>query len=165
MDSQGLAPTRILHEITNQQVYDDRCHGQTVCIISFIPNIYDSSTVERNNYLTTLSEVYRKHFDEPFTFFWLQAGDQLDLERKLNLGFGFPAIIAVSPRKHKIAYMKSSFDGVSIDLFLKDLLIGKSSLEGLHVGMKFQKSKAWDGKDAPIIEEYYDIDDDEQIEE
>jgi len=67
-----------------------------VCIITFLPNIYESSASERNEYLDMLVEVANVNRKKPFVFFWLQAGDQLDLERSLNLGFGYPAVIAAS---------------------------------------------------------------------
>ena len=44
-----------------------------------------------------LKKVAKKNRKQPFVWFWLSAGDQLDLERDLNLGFGFPAAIAISP--------------------------------------------------------------------
>lgn len=37
-----------IHEIYNQKVYDNNCNGQRICIISFLPNIYDSNANERN---------------------------------------------------------------------------------------------------------------------
>jgi protein disulfide-isomerase A6 len=43
-----------IHEIFNQKVYDENCKGQTVCIISFLPNIYDSNAIERNQYIKTI---------------------------------------------------------------------------------------------------------------
>jgi hypothetical protein len=33
----------------------------------------------------------------------------MDTERQLNLGFGFPAVVAISPSKNKITTMKASF--------------------------------------------------------
>jgi len=75
------------------------------------------------------------------------------------MGFGFPAVIAVSTRKHKYSMMRSSFSEKSVGKFLNDLLIGRASLEGMHVAMKFSDSVAWDGLDAKIEEEYYDFDD------
>ena len=64
--------------------------------MSFLPNIYDSNAKERKGYLSTINAVAKKNRKSPFRWFWLQAGDQLDLERELNLGFGFPAAIAIS---------------------------------------------------------------------
>ena len=64
-------------------------------------------------------------------WFWLSAGDQLDLERDLNLGFGFPAVVAISPSKKMIATMKSSFSEENVNTFVNDLLIGRGGLENL----------------------------------
>jgi len=40
-----------IHELVNQKIYDSRCSGQVICIISFLPNIYDSNAAQRNAYL------------------------------------------------------------------------------------------------------------------
>jgi protein disulfide-isomerase A6 len=40
-----------IHEIVNQAVYDENCSGATVCVISILPNIYESNAAERNQYL------------------------------------------------------------------------------------------------------------------
>ena len=68
-----------------------------ICIINFLPNIYDSNAKERKGYLEMIKKVAKSNRKQPFKFFWLQAGDQLDTERMLNLGFGFPAVVAISP--------------------------------------------------------------------
>lgn len=62
-----------------------------------MPNIYDSNAKERNDYIESIKTVAKKNRKHPFAFFWLQAGDQLDTERAMNLGFGFPAVVAISP--------------------------------------------------------------------
>ena len=98
-----------LHELFKQKVYTENCQGTVICVVTFMPNIYDSSTEERNGYLDLLMKVAKHQRKQPFEFFWLQSGDQLDLERKLNLGFGYPAIIAISPAKSVFATMRGSF--------------------------------------------------------
>lgn len=70
-----------VHEIVKQGVYDDNCQGPVVCVLSFLPNIYDSNAKERKGYLSTINAVAKKNRKAPFRWFWLQAGDQLDLER------------------------------------------------------------------------------------
>lgn len=40
-----------IHEIVNQKVFDDNCQGATVCVITILPNIYESNAAERNTYL------------------------------------------------------------------------------------------------------------------
>ncbi len=65
-----------------------------------------------------LKKVAKQQRSNPFVFFWLQAGDQLDLERKLNLGFGYPAVIAISPHKKMIAVNKGVFSQEGVSGFL-----------------------------------------------
>ena len=94
-----------LIQITNQTSFDSKCKGSLICIISFLPNIYDTNAKERNSLLTIAKLATTKFAKKPFVHFWIQAGDQLDLERDLNLGFGFPAVIAIAPKKKLIGVL------------------------------------------------------------
>ena len=103
--------------------------------------------------------VAKKNRRNPFKWFWLQAGDQLDTERQLNLGFGFPAVVAISPQKKMTATMRGSFSTNNLNDFLSDLLIGRGGLTNLAGEFKLKKAEKWDGKDAPPLEEddsYYE---------
>jgi len=146
-----------VYELNKQKVYTENCQGQTVCVVSFLPNIYDSNAQQRNDYISMLKKVAKANRRNPFKFFWLSAGDQLDLERDLNLGYGFPAVVAIAPHKSKIGYQRGAFNQEGVDEFLKGLLAGRVTLEDLRSDMKFKKVDKWDGEDAPVIEEvYYD---------
>ena len=123
-----------------------------ICIITFLPNIYDSNSNERNAYLETITKVAKKNRRHPFVFFWLQAGDQLDTERELNLGFGFPAVVGISPNKSKISTMKAAFDEDKLADFLSDLISGRAALDDLKKQPSFKKADKWDGNDAPPLE-------------
>ena len=139
-------------------MYNEECKGPVICIISFLPNIYDSNAKERKGYLDTIKKVAKTQRSSPFKWFWLQAGDQLDTERQLNLGFGFPAVVAISPSKKMTATMRSSFSDSNIKDFCGDLLIGKGGLSKLAGAINLKKAEKWDGKDAPPLTEdtYYD---------
>jgi protein disulfide-isomerase A6 len=111
-----------------------------------------------------IMKVAKKNRKHPFKWFWLSAGDQLDLERDLNLGFGFPAVVAISPQKKMIATMRGSYAKDNVSSFLQDLLIGKGGLSKLDKEFKVKKADKWDGKDAPIIEEEpLDLDDHDDL--
>ena len=142
-----------VHEVIKQSVYDDNCKGPVICVIAFLPNIYDSNAKERNNYINVFKKVAKKNRKHSFNWFWLQAGDQLDLERDLSLGFGFPAVVAVSPTKKMIATMRSSFSADHLNEFLGDLLIGRGGLAQLPGAIKIKKAEAWNGEDAPPLED------------
>jgi len=62
-------------EIYNQNIYDENCKGKKICVITFVPNIYDTNKDERNKLLGTLKAVAKKNRKSPLTFFWLQAGE------------------------------------------------------------------------------------------
>lgn len=142
-----------LFEIYNQKIYDENCQGTVICIVNFLPNIYDSNAKERKDYISKIMEAAKANRKHPFKWFWLSAGDQLDLERDLNLGFGFPAVVAISPQKKMIATMRGGYSVKDIKQFCSDLMTGRSRLEDLKKKMVFKKVDKWDGKDAPVIEE------------
>jgi protein disulfide-isomerase A6 len=129
-----------------------------ICILSFLPNIYDSNANERNGYLQSIATVAQRNRRHPFQFFWLQAGDQMDTERQLNLGFGFPAVVAISPNKSKFAILKGSFSEDKLGDFLSDLMSGKVSLDDLKAKLAIKKADKWDGKDAKPLEEVLNSD-------
>ena len=64
LDKADIVPE--IHELISQKVYDNICQGQTICIITFLPNIYDSNAAERNGYLETLQKVSKKNRRHPF---------------------------------------------------------------------------------------------------
>ena len=120
-----------------------------------MPNIYDSNAVERKGYLETMLKVAKHQRKQPFVFFWVQSGDQLDLERKMNLGFGYPAVVAISPSKQVFATMRGSFSYDNMNEFLVKVMTGSAPTDKLPMGgIEIRKADKWDGLDAkPIIEE------------
>jgi len=139
-------------EITNHEVFNNECTSG-VCLVAFLPNIYESNAETRKEYIQRLKETAKSTLGKPFVFFWAQAGDNIDLENNLGLGFGFPAIIAISPQKNKFGVMKGAFNEKGVKSFVDGLLIGKTPLGPLPANFKFKKVSAWDGKDAPPLEE------------
>jgi hypothetical protein len=77
----------------------------------------------------------------------------MDTERQLNLGFGFPAVVAISPNKNKFAILKGSFSEDKLGDFLSDLMSGKVSLDDLKTKLAIKKADKWDGNDAKPLEE------------
>jgi protein disulfide-isomerase A6 len=91
-------------------------------------------------------------------FFWLQAGDQLELERHLGLGFGFPAVVAISPSKNLFATMRSAFDAENVSIFMTKTVTGSTPFDPIPKSLlRVKKASKWNGKDAsPIGEDSYD---------
>ena len=150
LENTDIEPT--VHELTSQQVFDAECTSG-VCVVAFLPNIYESSAAARNEYLESLKKAAKAVVAKPFTFFWLQSGENIDLENNLGLGFGFPAVVAISPQKKQYGVMKGAYSEEGLKDFINGLMIGKTVLSALPNNFKFKKVSAWDGKDAPPIEE------------
>lgn len=75
-----------------------------------------------------IEKVAANNRNTRFKWFWLSAGDQMDLERQLNLGFGFPAFLVISPEKQLMATLKLAFTEDNIDSFVKSILSGGADL-------------------------------------
>jgi protein disulfide-isomerase A6 len=102
---------------------DETCVERVgVCILTFLPHILDSSASERNTYLDLLKDVSKSSRGKQIYFLWGQGGDYYDFEQKLNLSFGYPAIVAVSFGKKKYAVFRQSFTAPNIKNFVSSMV-------------------------------------------
>ncbi len=147
-------------QLTSEEVLKDVCGDRVgICVITFLPNIVDSSAKERNKYLDIIKEATKKNRGKPLYYLWAQGGDHFDFEDKLHLGFGYPAVIAVNYKKKMYSVCRSSFNKENLANFISNLLLGKEHLNKLPEGIKIKKVDAWDGKDyVPPKEENLDDD-------
>ena len=67
-----------LPEFTSQEVLEEHCSGNAICVVSFLPHIYDSQKKGREKYFETL-EKSSKAARGPFRFGWIQGTDQIAL--------------------------------------------------------------------------------------
>lgn len=100
-----------LEQLVNSEIFRESCLDfNGVCIIAFLPHIYDSSSEERNKYIETVREVGLSYKSKPFSFLWSQGGDHLELEEQFNAnGSGYPSVLALSVKKNLYTIMKASF--------------------------------------------------------
>jgi protein disulfide-isomerase A6 len=157
IDATGSA--KPIAEITTKDIFADECsedwHG--ICVLAFLPNILDDQSDKRNARLEQMMAA-RSKVGRTFRFMWVAGGENYETEEKLGLGFGYPALVAVSPSKKRFAVMKGKFEAGEIEAFLNGVLRGKeSTAEVKPWPMKFVKVPPWDGKDAaPPVEEDLD---------
>jgi protein disulfide-isomerase A6 len=139
-----------LTEITSAAVFADECSDDLVgiCVLGFLPSILDDQSAKRNARLEQLMTA-RKKVGRTFRFMWLAGGENYELEEKLGLGFGYPALVAISPSKKRFSVMKGKFEAGEIESFLNGVVRGKEQTAEIKTWpMKFVKVPAWDGKDA-----------------
>lgn len=151
----GEKPDRVL-QLINDAEFREHCETRT-CVLAFLPHILDATAKGRNADLKTLDTVFKKAKADghPVGFMWSQGGDQFEVEEKLQLQFGFPAVVAINVKKERFGIHRGTFDKDSLSSFLGSMMIGRVPLQPIPKGLKFSKSDPWDGKDgaAPVEEE------------
>lgn len=150
----GGATVEKVEQLVNDEDWKAHCEGRT-CVVAFLPHILDDFAQGRNGNLKVLDEAFRasKKDGKNIGFLWSQGGDQFEVEEKLGLQFGFPAVIAINFAKAKFGIHRGTFSKDQISQFLTSLSRGGVPLAPLPAGLKADKVKPWDGKDAPPPEE------------
>lgn len=141
-----------VEQLLNDEDWRAHCEDRT-CIVSFLPHIYDDGKAGRDANLKKLNDALTaaKKDGKNMGFLWSQGGDQFELEEKLGLQFGFPAVIAVNFKKDRFGIHRGTLDQVS--QFMTSLSRGGVPLAPFPQGAKAVKAEAWDGKDAKPPEE------------
>lgn len=145
----GMTVEKVEH-LLNDADWKAHCEGRT-CVVAFLPHILDDFAKGRNANLKILDEAMKaaKKDGKNIGFLWSQGGDQFEMEEKLGLQFGFPAVIAVNFAKGKFGIHRGTFSKDQISQFLTSLSRGGVPLAPIPTGVQASKADPWDGKDAP----------------
>eukprot|EP01054_Gregarina_sp_Poly1_P005357 Gregarina_sp_Poly_1__5356@NODE_282_length_10089_cov_123_197964_g244_i0_p4_GENE_NODE_282_length_10089_cov_123_197964_g244_i0NODE_282_length_10089_cov_123_197964_g244_i0_p4_ORF_typecomplete_len289_score51_05Thioredoxin/PF00085_20/3_8e30Thioredoxin/PF00085_20/73Thioredoxin_6/PF13848_6/0_056Thioredoxin_6/PF13848_6/7_5e07TraF/PF13728_6/1_2e08TraF/PF13728_6/2_9e02Thioredoxin_2/PF13098_6/0_00013Thioredoxin_2/PF13098_6/3_5e03Thioredoxin_8/PF13905_6/0_0053Thioredoxin_8/PF13905_6/19Thioredoxin_8/PF13905_6 len=136
-------------QLLDQEQFDQECASK-LCFVSFLPNIFDSSAKERKSYLKTLRNLAVSKADLPIKYFWIEAGNSLELERALRLEFGWPATIVVNKAKGFYTTHRGGFKEADLSSFVDRVTTGRVSGDALPPALpNLPKMEKWDGKDAP----------------
>ena len=147
-------------QLVNNDILKDTCEDRTgICILVLLPHIADSSANERNKYLDYVKNCKKENIGKPIFYLWAQGGDYFDLEDKLHLGFGYPAVVAINFNKKKYAVCRKAFTKENLSEFISGLLRGRESLMNLPELPKLKNRDLWDGKDASKVEVEKEADD------
>jgi len=146
----GQKPDRVM-QLVNDAEFRENCETRT-CVLAFLPHILDGGAAARNEFLQAVQAVFKKAKADghPVGFMWLQGGDQFEIEEKMALSFGFPAVVAVNVKKERYGIHRGKFDKDSLGQFLSQMMIGRVPLQTLPKGLKWAKSDVWDGKDGAM---------------
>jgi len=142
-----------VEQLLNDEDWRAHCEART-CVVAFLPHIFDDQAEGRNKNLKMMDAALQasKKAGKNIGFLWSQGGDQFELEEKLGLQFGFPAVIAVNFGKDRFGVHRGTMD--KIGEFLLSLGRGGVPLGPIPKSAKADKAHPWDGKDAaPPAEE------------
>jgi len=141
-------PVLKVDQLAGTELFDDYCIKQKgLCLISFLPHIYDASAEERNSHIGMLQEVQKSNRMNPISIVWSQGGDQYEFEESLSLGSGYPSLVAIHAGKMKYAVMKGAFSKKNIDSWINSLVSGREALFDLRSLPKVKDIERWDGQD------------------
>ncbi|CAH2059702.1 unnamed protein product [Thlaspi arvense] len=141
-------------ELTGPDVMEQKCGSAAICFVSFLPDILDSKAEGRNKYLEMLLSVAEKFKKHPYSFVWVAAVTQPDLEKRVSVGgYGYPAMVAMNVKKGVYTPLKSAFELPHLLEFVKDAQAGGKGNLPMNGTPEIVETKAWDGKDGEVIEE------------
>lgn len=153
---------------------EGECMKAPLCVIAFLPNLYDCSAQCRKQYLSLLREEATGEsgtgYGRGWQFFWLEgaSSDQMiRLEEDLGVGpgVGYPNLVVVNGKREKYAPFRGSFSKAGLKDFLKGIIYGGKGASPLYplppLEKLLQKLKEsskdsiaeWDGNDAPPLPE------------
>lgn len=95
-----------------------------------------------------IDDVRKKFQGKPFNFLWSQGGDQFDWEDSMNLGFGYPAVVALTVGKKKFATMRSAWSKEKLESFVNGLAMNREYFSDMREVPKLKKATAWKAEEA-----------------
>lgn len=157
------APAPEVVELLNQANLEEACDKKQICLIAFMPQLFDCQSKCRNNYIALMKKLGEKYKRHQWAWLWTESAKHGELENALSVGgFGYPALVAVNSRKGKYVLLRGSFSENGINEFLRELSVGRGQTQQLANSKLPSVSEvvAWDGKDAKMeVEEDINLDD------
>ncbi|CAN1220031.1 Protein disulfide isomerase-like 2-3 [Linum perenne] len=149
----NVAPPEVT-ELTGPDVMEEKCGSAAICFVSFLPDILDSKAEGRKKYLDQLLSIAEKFRRSPYSYVWVAAGKQPNLETAVGVGgYGYPALVALNLKKAVYAPLKSAYELQHITEFVKEAGRGGKGNLPIQAMPEIVKTEPWDGKDGEIIEE------------
>lgn len=136
-------------------MFESSCGGGRICVIAFLPHILDSGKAGREAYVSQLQAIAQKFKAKRFTYLWSEGTAQPELESVLELGFGYPALVAVNVDKKVFSTLRGAYNDAGIREYLADMSRGSPLPPLPHI----QTVESWDGEEAPVVEEEFSLED------
>ncbi|KAK9811676.1 hypothetical protein WJX72_008165 [[Myrmecia] bisecta] len=164
----AMRPAPEVRELASQEAFNSQCLGggdaaaqQQLCLLAFLPHILDSGAKGRHAYIKVLQSVADKFKDRQFSYHWVEGGKQPALEANLEVGgYGYPALIALSPNKMVYASLRSAFETGHIKEFINNLGKTERVVPITDELASVQSTEPWDGKDAAVeLEDEFSLED------
>lgn len=147
----------VIKQVVDSETFEDVAQSKLTAIL-FLPHILDSQAEGRNAYLANFEEVAKNFRTMPFSFAWIEANAQPDLENIVSVNGNFPTVVVMNMEKKMYAAMKVSWSVKNIKNFIQGVLSGTEKSSALSSIPTINKSEPWDGKDAVMEVEEMSLD-------
>lgn len=148
-----------VNQIVDQAAFKEQCEDNQLCILGFLPSIYDDGKEGREANIAILRSAVAKASGATFGAGWVEAGAQENLESMFRIG-GYPAVVLISHKKKTASVFNGAFDKKRLSTFVQMLGGGKSSRRvKIKKWPSVKTGEKWDGGEAPVIEEEFSLED------
>lgn len=135
-------------QLTSASVFKKNCNNAQICVLAFLPRLYDCRLECRKRYIDRLKKISASFTSKSWAYLWSEIRAQPDIEKDLDINDS-PALVAVNVRKKAYSRMQAAFSEEDITDFLKGISYGKGQ-SALIKNLEFpsvKKIAAWDGSD------------------
>lgn len=155
---ENLPPPEVA-QVLDQDSFDKGCSSKQICVVAFLPSIFDSGAAGRNKEIEAFQNAATAYRKRPFGWLWAEAGEQDKLEAAVEVGgFGYPALVAINHKKEKFSVLKGSFSEEGIKSFMGSLVVGRQRTVPLSTVAEINTVDPWDGEDGKLeYEEEFDL--------
>ena len=121
LDKTGIPPK--IEQVTDNNLFTDLCsQSGKICVIMFVPHIYDTSAKERNKLIELFTNISKNFRGKPITFGWSEGGSQSALETSLEINSVYPSVALLSGEKKIYSVLKVSWSEKNVQSFINGVL-------------------------------------------
>ncbi|XP_078069711.1 protein disulfide-isomerase A6-like [Mustelus asterias] len=107
-------------KMVSEETLKATCDHQLLCIIAALPNISETGSSGRSDYLNLLVKMADKYKKKKWGWLWTESLAHPKLENALSIvDLMYPTIIAIDARKRKKVLLKGSFNEPGIAEFFR----------------------------------------------
>lgn len=145
-------------EMVSQQGFDAACKDNTLCILGFLPAIFDDGKAGREENIALLQDVVAGATGASFGTGWISGGSQPQLEDALGVSQNYPALVLINHKKGFASIFNGAWEKKKLSGFVAMLGQGKSARRAkVAKWPALEKAEPWDGEDYVVEEEEFDL--------
>ena len=121
LEDSGVPPK--INQVTNPAAFNELCEQKgRICVLLFVPHIYDSNAKQRNDYIQVFTDVSKSFRGKPLLFGWSEGGAQPALESAVEVNGAYPTVALMSIDRGVYSVMRVSWSDKNVKSFINGVL-------------------------------------------